>query len=317
MNQLTKILKIRYPVIQGGMGNISNAQLTAAVSNAGGLGTIGCGTLGADEVKRIIQQTLQQTDRPFALNIPLTVSGNVKALIRLAVDYKVPVISLSAGNPAPFIPYLHEQGIKVISVVGTVKHAVKAAEAGTDIIVAEGFEAAGINSPLETTTMTLIPQVADAVDVPVAAAGGIGDGRGMLAAFALGAQGVQMGTRFIATAEAPFSEVYKQRVLSAVDTSTIIVGRSVGRTRRVLDGPYAKRLRESEKNGIEPETFHQATSEKFHCIGALEGDEEHGFMNSGQIAGLVRTIPTVQELIDQMMSEYDAQLKSLTPIFRG
>ena len=312
MNQLTEILGIQYPIIQGGMGNISNAQLTAAVSNAGGLGTIGAGTMTVEEVEQIISDTLRLTNKPFAVNIPLTVSGNVKELINLVVKYKVKAVSLSAGNPAPLIPQLHGYGIKVISVVGTVKHAIKAEEAGSDIIVAEGYEAAGINSPSETTTLTLIPQVVNAVKVPVAAAGGIGDGKGLLAVSALGAQGVQMGTRFIATMEAPFSDAYKQRIMKADDTSTIIIGRSVGRIRRVLDGPYAKRLRDSESSSLSAEEFHDATSEKYHCIGALQGDESNGFMNSGQIAGLVKTIPPVQELIQEMMKEYNEQLIRLT-----
>ncbi|RLQ97413.1 NAD(P)H-dependent flavin oxidoreductase [Falsibacillus albus] len=314
MNELTNILGISYPVIQGGMGNISNAQLTAAVSNAGGLGTIGAGTMTPEKVEELIIRTKELTTHPFAVNIPMMVNAHVKEMVSLILKHRVPVVSLSAGNPAPLIPIFHEFGVKVMTVVGTVKHAVKAADAGSDIIVAEGYEAAGINSPNESTTMTLIPQVVAAINKPVAAAGGIGDGRGLLAVCALGAQGVQMGTRFIATQDAPFSDEYKKRVLGADDTSTMIIGRSVGKIRRVLAGSYAKNLRELENQNISVEEFNKATDEDFHCAGALNGDEENGFMNSGQIAGLIHSLPTVQELIEGMMTEYNLQLNKLLPI---
>jgi enoyl-[acyl-carrier protein] reductase II len=314
---LMKILRIDRPIIQGGMGNISNALLTSAVSNAGGLGTIGAGTRPPAEVERIIQETKERTDRPFALNIAISVSPFTKDLILLAEKYQIPVISLSAGNPAPYIPFLHQIGIKVMAVTGSVKHAVKAEAAGADVIVAEGVEAAGINSPYETTTMVLIPQIADVVTVPVVAAGGIADGRGMLAAFSLGAQGVQLGTRFIATKEAPFAGAYKERIVGAGDTSTIVIGRSLGRIRRVLDGPFAKTIAEKERSGLSIEEYEKATNETQHCLGALDGNEEAGFMNSGQIAGLIRNVPSVQELLDQMEQECQSEFEKLTGFFHS
>ncbi|MED1202976.1 NAD(P)H-dependent flavin oxidoreductase [Heyndrickxia acidicola] len=311
---LKKILGIDRPIIQGGMGNISNALLTSAVSNAGGLGTIGAGTRPPAEVERIIQETKARTDRPFALNIALSVSPHTKELMLLAEKYQIPVISLSAGNPVPYIPFLHQIGAKVMAVTGSVKHALKAEAAGADVIVAEGVEAAGINSPYESTTMVLIPQITDAVTIPVVAAGGIADGRGMLAAFSLGAQGVQLGTRFIATKEAPFASAYKERIVGAGDTSTIIIGRTLGRIRRVLDGPFAKRIAVKEKSGLSLEEYEKATTEMQHCLGALEGNEEDGFMNSGQIAGLIKDIPSVQELLDQIEAEYRTQLEKLAGV---
>lgn len=311
---LMKILRIERPIIQGGMGNISNALLTSAVSNAGGLGTIGAGTRPPAEVERIIQETKDRTDRPFALNIAVSVSPFTKDLILLAEKHQIPVISLSAGNPAPYIPFLHQIGVKVMAVTGSVKHALKAEAAGADVIVAEGVEAAGINSPYESTTMVLIPQIADAVNVPVVAAGGIADGRGMLAAFSLGAQGVQLGTRFIATKEAPFANAYKERIVGAGDTSTLVIGRSLGRIRRVLDGPFAKTIAAKERSGLSIEEYEKATNETQHCLGALDGNEEAGFMNSGQIAGLIKDVPSVQELLDQMEEEYRNQLKKLAGV---
>lgn len=296
-------LQINYPIIQGGMGNISNAQLTAAVSEAGGLGTIGCGTMTPKEIEKLILETRLLTKKNFAINIALSVSPYTNKLIDLVIKHNVPIVSLSAGNPAPYIPLLHEHGITVLALVASVKHAQKAEAAGADILVAEGFEAAGINSSLELTTFTLIPQIVKHVKVPVVAAGGIGDGKGLAAALMLGASGVQIGTRFIATKDAPFHNMYKQKLIEASDTETLIIGRSVGRLRRILKTPYAMKLHELDKRGMTEQQYSEMTSEKQHIIGALEGDMENGFINSGQIAGLIEDITTVKELIDTMINE--------------
>ncbi|WP_079508556.1 NAD(P)H-dependent flavin oxidoreductase [Mesobacillus jeotgali] len=309
MNGITSVLGIKYPIIQGGMGNISNAVLTAAVSEAGGLGTIGAGTMPAEEVEQIILETKSRTKMPFSVNIALSVSPNVVEILRLTVKHGVKIVTLSAGNPAPFIPKLKEAGIKIITVVASVKQAKKAEAAGADILVAEGYEAAGINSNLETTTLALIPQIVGQVNIPVVAAGGIGDGKGLAAMLALGACGVQMGTRFIATKEAPFHEVYKQKLLQANDHETVIVGRSVGKIRRLLNTPYAGKLLEAEKKGITSEEFAKLTTEDLHKKGALEGNEESGFMNGGQVSGLISDIPTVKELLDRMVIQAKERLR--------
>lgn len=311
---LTELLQISYPIIQGGMGNISNADLTAAVSEAGGLGTLGAGTMNADEVEEMILSTQKKTTKPFALNLALGVSPCVKDILALVIKHKVPIISLSAGNPAPFIPKLHDHGVKVISVVASVHQAKKAEAAGVDVIVAEGYEAAGINSPFETTTLTLIPQVVDAVSIPVVAAGGIGDGRGLAAMLLLGASGVQMGTRFIATQEAPFHQAYKQKLIKAADTDTVIVGRSVGKIRRILQTPYANRLLDIEKQGTNVEDFQRLTTEEIHKVGAIEGNGEDGFMNGGQISGLITEIPTVAELLTNMMKVAKRQTQKVSTL---
>lgn len=308
MNKLREILKINFPIIQGGMGNISNAPLTAAVSNAGGLGTIGAGTMKPEEVEEIIKQTKNLTDKPFAVNVALSVSPYTKEVLKLIIKHQVQVVSLSAGNPAPFIPKLKEHGITVICVVASPKQAIKAENAGADIIVAEGYEAAGINSNLETTTMTLIPQVVEAVSIPVVAAGGIGNGKGLAAAIALGASGVQMGTRLIATKEAPFHSHYKNSILEADDQGTVIVGRTVGRVRRVIRTPYADLLLKKEQEGITLEEFNLLTTEEHHIKGAVKGELEQGFINGGQISSIIKTIPSVRELLEQMVTEAKEQL---------
>ncbi|PID14750.1 2-nitropropane dioxygenase [Sporosarcina sp. P34] len=303
MNRLCKELSIRYPVIQGGMGNISSVNLAAAISEAGGLGTIGCGTSELDEVEQKIVDLKSMTSRPFAVNIAINVAPQVEELLALVVKHRVPVVSLSAGNPSPYIQNLHANEIKVMAIVASVKHAVKAEAAGADIIVAEGFEAAGINSPLELTTMTLIPQITKSIQIPVVAAGGIGDGKGLAAALALGAEGVQMGTRFIATQEMQAHELYKQRLLDASDIETRIIGREVGRVRRVLTNDYVMNLEKRVKEGMKLEEFNEATTEVQHVLGAIKGDMQNGYINSGQVAGLIEDIPTVQELLERMMIE--------------
>lgn len=303
MNQLCSVLAIQFPIIQGGMGNISSPKLAAAVSNAGGLGTIGCGTMTPAEVEERIVATKELTQKPFALNVPINVNPHTKELLQLAITHKIPVVSLSAGNPTLYIEKLHAHQIRVIAVVASVKQALKAEQGGADVIVAEGYEAAGINSNLELTTFTLIPQVVDAVSIPVVAAGGIGDGRGLAAAFMLGAAGVQMGTRFIATEEMPVHPTYKQRLLDATDAETVILGRSVGQVRRVLQSPYASSLLDDEAEGITLEDYQERTSEIFHIKGAIEGQEQAGFMNSGQIAGIIQDLPTVATLIENMVEE--------------
>lgn len=314
MNRLTNLLNIKYPIIQGGMGNISNALLTAAVSEAGGLGTIGAGTMTPEELDDIILQTKSMTQKPFSVNIAIKVTPYLEEIAELLLKRKVPVVTLSAGNPEPYIRRFQEAGAKVMTVVGTVKHAKKAEAAGTDAVIAEGFEAAGINSTYESTTMTLIPQIADQVKVPVVAAGGIADGRGLAAALMLGAEGVQIGTRLIATKEAPFSEAYKRRILEATDVDTVIVGRSVNRVRRVLKTPYAKKLLEMERGEFSLEQFDEWTSEKYHKIGALEGNFEEGFINGGQISGLIQDIPAVNELFERMVREALEASKALNQL---
>ncbi len=317
MKYVCDMLQIDIPIFQGGMGNISNAQLTSAVSEAGGLGTIGCGTMTPTQVEEIIIQTKKRTSRNFALNIAINVSPYTDELIQLIIKHKIPIVSLSAGNPVPYIAKLHEHDIKVIVLVASVKHAQKAEANGADILVAEGFEAAGINSNLELTTFTLIPQIVKSVKVPVIAAGGIGDGKGLAAALMLGAAGVQIGTRLIATQDAPFHDHYKNSLVNASDTETTIIGRSFGQLRRILKTPYSTKLDELEQAGLSVEQYRELTSELNHVKGAIEGDLENGFINSGQIAGLINHIPTVEELFESMMKEAFKQIEQTSNDLKG
>ncbi|MFS0785651.1 nitronate monooxygenase [Shouchella sp. 1P09AA] len=305
---VTRLLNIQYPIIQGGMGNISDPILVAAVSEAGGLGTIGCGTLQAMEVKEKIVATRKRTTKPFALNIPLAVNEDREELINLAINEAVPVVSLSAGNPQPFISRLKQHGITVICVVATVKQGRKAEEAGADLLVAEGFEAAGINAMQEMTTLTLIPQLVERVQVPVVAAGGIGNGKGLAAVLMLGAVGAQMGTRFIATQDAPYSQRYKEKLLNATDQSTLVLGRAHGQVRRVLKGVYTENLHKHERHHSASD-YQIFTSEDAHKKGAIDGNDEQGFMNGGQVAGLINDLPTVKDLLDTMIAEAKAVMQ--------
>ncbi|MDQ0338975.1 enoyl-[acyl-carrier protein] reductase II [Caldalkalibacillus uzonensis] len=311
-----KPLTLKYPIIQGGMGNISPPELCVAVSRAGGLGQIGAGSLSSTEVEQKLQKVKEELDEgiDFGVNVPLSVQPDLEKLMDLLIDYQVPVVSLSAGNPKPWIPKLKEAGIKVLVVVATVKQAQKAEAAGADLIVAEGFEAAGKNSSRELTTMTLIPQITQHVQCPVIAAGGIGDGRGLLASLALGAKGVQLGTRLIATKEAYVHVNYQQAILSATDEDTIVVGRRYGLVTRLLNTPYARVLHEQENKGLSLEAFLSKTDEDSHHRGAIEGLLEKGHVNAGQISGAINDIVSVAELLERMMDEAQIALERL---FKG
>lgn len=301
---ITEILNIQYPIIQGGMGNISDPILAAAISNAGGLGTIGTGDLSIPEISKKIKTMISHTNNPCCVNIPISVHPEPKKVAELVIEQGVPVVSLSAGNPTEYIEIFHKQNIKIICVTSTVRQAKKAEELGADIIVCEGYEAAGINSPNESTTFVLIPQVAQVVEsVPIVAAGGIADGRGLAAAIALGASGVQLGTRFVATKEANFHPKYKEAILEANDESTVIVGRRFKQVRRILKNKYAEKLLDFEKHGGSIEKYKEKTSEERHRIGAIEGNSEDGFMTGGQVAGLIKDLPTTKELMENMINE--------------
>lgn len=317
MHDICKQLHITYPIIQGGMGNISNAPLAAAVSEAGGLGMIGCGTMPADEVEAIIIETKKRTRKPFGINIAINVTEDIESIIALVKKHHIPVVSLSAGNPGPYISRFQQENSCVIVVVASVKHAEKAVAQGAGMLVAEGVEAAGINAATELTTFTLIPQIAGAVDVPILAAGGIGDGKGVAAALALGASGVQIGTRLIATEDAPFHETYKNALLKADAADAILIGRTSGPLRRVLRTPFTEHLQQLEKEGATAEEYHQLTSESLHRKGALSGDLHNGFMNGGQVAGLIRDIPAVHDLFRTMMEGARRRMETSFQLLSG
>ncbi|MDD7409174.1 MAG: enoyl-[acyl-carrier-protein] reductase FabK [Anaerovoracaceae bacterium] len=296
--EITEMLGIEYPIFQGGMAWIADASLGGAVSQAGGLGIISCGILTVDKIREEVRKIKELTDKPFGLNVMLE-SHYVDDIMQMIIDEKVPVITTGAGNPGKYIPTLKEQGIKVIPVAGSVPIAQRVARAGADAVIAEGMESGGHIG--EATTMALVPQVIDAIDIPVIAAGGIADGRGMAAAFMLGAQGVQLGTRFLSATECTVSEAYKKAIIKAKATGTTVTGNSTGHPIRVLRNKLSRKIQMLEKHGGDPEEVVKLG------VGALrraaeEGDVDNGAVMSGQIAGLVKEEQPAAEIIADLMN---------------
>lgn len=307
---ITKLLGIKYPIFQGGMAQIALAPLAGAVSNAGGLGIIGSGGLAADRLREEIRKTKEITDKPFAVNLMLMMK-NIPELIEVVIEEGVKIVTTGAGTPAPYMPIFKEHGIKVIPVVPSVKIAKKMEALGVDAIVAEGTEAGGHVG--ETTTMALLPQVASAVSVPVIGAGGIADGRGIAAAFALGAQGVQVGTRFLATVECPTHENFKLAVVNADDTSTTVTGRSLGGPVRSIKNSMIAEFQELERKNASRDELEKISLGSLRKA-VLEGDTERGSVMAGQICGLVHEITTVEEMITSMFAEAQEVLNKLGKI---
>lgn len=296
--KITTLLGIEYPIIQGGMAWVANASLAAAVSNAGGCGLIAGGSAPADVIRAEIRRAKELTDKPFGVNIML-MSPFAEDLIKLCIEERVAVVTTGAGNPAVYIPELKAAGIKVIPVVPSVALAKRMERAGADAVVCEGMEAGGHIGSL--TTMTLVPQVVDAVSVPVIAAGGIADGRGMAAAFMLGAQGVQVGTRFLVAKECEISQTYKDIVVEAKDTSTVVTGSYTGHPVRTLKNKNARMMLNAEKEGMPVEEFEKLGTGSLR-IAAKEGDKDNGSYMAGQIAGLVTMEQTAKEIIEDIIS---------------
>lgn len=298
---------IKYPIIQGGMAHVATAELVSAVSNAGGLGIIGAGTAEPGWVREQIRLTRQQTDKPFGVNI-LLISPFAKQVIDVVLEERVAMVTTGAGNPGPYVPRFKEAGIKVMPVVASVALARRLERAGADAFVAEGMESAGEIGQI--TTMALVPQVVDAVKLPVVAAGGIADGRGLVAALALGAHGVQMGTRFVTSEECIAHPAYKQAVLDASDRSTVISGQSTGYPMRALENKLIHEFWEKEKSGISIEEIMEFGVGRVR-LGLIEGDLENGTLLAGQIAGMIREIKPVKAIIDDMMAEAEAIINRL------
>ena len=299
MVNVCEILGTEYPIIQGAMARIADCNLAAAVSNGGGLGVIAAGGQSADWLREEIRKTREMTDKPFGVNIML-LADNVEELIQVVCDEKVPVVTTGAGNPGKYIARMKECGIKVIPVVANVTLAVRVARGGADAVVAEGTEAGGHIG--ETTTMALVPQMADAVDIPVIAAGGITDGRGVAAAYMLGAKGVQVGTRFLVADECIVAQGYKDAIIKAKDSSTVATGRSTGHPVRIIKNKLAKKILSLEAKNAPEEEINQL------CTGTLaaavrDGDADNGNIMSGQIAGLVKRTQPAAEIIEEMFKE--------------
>ncbi|MBI5647950.1 MAG: nitronate monooxygenase [Ignavibacteriae bacterium] len=303
MSRFTAIAGIRHPVIQAGMVWVSGWRLATAISDAGGLGLIGAGSMKPDLLEEHIRKALSATTAPLGVNIPL-LRGDAAELVETSINGGLRIVFTSAGHPGKFIGRLKEAGCIVVHVVSSVKQAVKAEQAGCDAIVAEGFEAGGHNGMDESTTLCLVPQVVDAVSIPVLAAGGIADGRGMLAAMALGADAVQIGTRFAATVESSAHETYKRLVVESGDAGTVLALRSLAPV-RLIKTPFAARALEAERRGAGHEELRALLGSKRERAGIFEGDVEEGEFEAGQSAGLIHDIPTAREAMERLLREYE------------
>ena len=297
--RVTGLLKTEYPIIQGGMAWVADYHLAAAVSNGGGLGMIGAANAPAEWVAEQIREVRKRTDRPFGVNIML-MSPHADEVARTVARERVPVVTTGAGNPEQYMTLWKEKDIRVIPVIASVAMAKRMEKCGADAVVAEGYESGGHVG--ESTTMTLVPQVCDAVNIPVIAAGGIADGRGIAAALMLGAEGVQMGTRFVTAKESNAHQAYKDEILHARDSSTVVTGRSTGHSVRVIKNKMTREMLRMEKRGEDPEKIVELGTGALRRA-VVEGDVERGSVMSGQIAGLVRKEQTAQEIIEDIMAD--------------
>lgn len=303
--RITELLGCKYPIIQGGMAWISEHNLASAVSNAGGIGLIAGGSAPIDYLRDQIRKCKEKTDKPFGVNIML-MSPNADDLAQLCIDEKVAVVTTGAGNPGKYIPAWKEAGIKVIPVIPSVALAKRMERAGADAVVAEGTESGGHIG--ENTTMCLVPQVVDALEIPVIAAGGIADGRGIAASFMLGAEGVQIGTRFLASEECQIHQTYKELVIKAKDTDSVVTGRYTGHPCRNVKTKFSKKLANGEKDGsLTPEQFEEIT------LGSLrkavqDGNLDEGSFLCGAIAGMINEIKPCDAIVKELMEQAEKLL---------
>lgn len=310
--RVSTILEIQYPIIQGGLAYLAYSELAAAVSNAGGLGQITAMSLGTPEALREeIRKVRKLTDNPFGVNFAIGQHGrSFSHLLDVAIEENVPVISMTGGNPAPIFQQLEGTKIKKLVLVAAKRQAQKAEELGADAVMVVGQEGGGHLGRSDTGTFVLIPQVVDAVSIPVIASGGIGDGRGLLAALALGAEGVEMGTRFIATKECVHAnEIYKQTLVSSTENDTVVIKRSLGAPARALANSWTEKILELEKNQAGFEELKEFISGNANKRFIYDGKTDEGFAWAGQVIGLIKDIPTVHELIGRMVYEAEAVSK--------
>lgn len=303
--KITKLLGIEYPILQGGMAWIAESTLASAVSNAGGAGIIAGGSAPIDYLRNEIRKTKELTDKPFGVNMML-MSPNAEDLAQLIIDEKVAFVTTGAGNPGKYMAAWKDAGVKIIPVIPTVALAKRMERAGADAVVAEGTESGGHIG--ENTTMCLVPQVVDAVSIPVIAAGGIADGRGMAASFMLGAEGIQIGTRFLVSEECQIHENYKKMVLKAKDTDSIVTGRFTGHPCRGIKTKFARSLLTFERDGGTPEEFEEIT------LGSLrkaveDGNIDEGTFLAGSVSGLVNEKMTCKAIIDEIIGDAKKLLK--------
>lgn len=308
-NRITALFNIKYPIIQAGMVWCSGWRLASAVSNAGGLGLIGAGSMHPETLREHIQKCKAATDKPFGVNVPL-LYPQIDEIIQIITDERVPIVFTSAGNPKIWTGRLKEKGITVVHVVSSSKFALKCAEAGVDAVVAEGFEAGGHNGREETTTLTLIPQVRKAIDLPLIAAGGIATGGAMAAAFALGAEGVQVGTRFALTVESSASDEFKQHCISLNEGDTMLSLKKVSPT-RLIKNDFYRQVQEAEDRGASAEELRDLLGRGRAKRGIFEGDMSEGELEIGQISSLIREIVPAETVVKEMVAEYNRTIENL------
>ncbi|CAM1340698.1 NAD(P)H-dependent flavin oxidoreductase [Tenacibaculum amylolyticum] len=301
-NKITQLFNIQYPVVQGGMIWVSGWKLASAVSNAGGLGLIGAGSMYPDVLREHIQKCKKATDKPFGVNVPM-LYPDIEQIMDIIVEEGVKIVFTSAGNPKTWTTFLKEKGITVVHVVSSVKFALKAEAAGVDAVVCEGFEAGGHNGREETTTFTLIPMVKEQVKIPVIAAGGIGSGRGMLAAMVLGADGVQIGSRFAATVESSAHDNFKDTIVNVKDGGTYLTLKELAPVRLVRN-KFFNDVQELYQKGASVEDLKTLLGRARAKRGMFEGDLEEGELEIGQIAGLIHKIKPAKEVLQEIISEY-------------
>ena len=313
MNRVTELFGIEYPIILGGMVWCGGWRLAAAVSEAGGLGLIGAGSMHPEVLQEHIVKCKEATRKPFGVNVPL-LYPEIERIMKIIIAEKVPVVFTSAGNPKTWTKTLKDEGIKVAHVVSSSKFAVKCQEAGVDAVVAEGFEAGGHNGIEETTTMVLIPHVRQAINIPLIAAGGIATGGAMLAAFALGAEGVQIGTRFALTEESSASDEFKRLCVSLKEGDTMLALKKIGATRLIKNEFYDK-VKAAEDSGASAEQMKELLGKGRAKRGIFEGDLVEGELEIGQIASLLKDLPPAKEVLGQIVKEYNEKVKASFDIF--
>lgn len=312
MNRITQLFNIKYPIIQGGMIWNSGYKLASAVSNAGGLGLIGAGSMYPDVLREHIQKCKKATDKPFGVNVPM-LYPNIEEIMQILKEEEVKIVFTSAGNPKTWTPFLKENGMTVVHVVSSTKFALKAQEAGVDAIVAEGFEAGGHNGRDETTTLTLIPMVKEQVTIPLIAAGGIATGKGMLAAMILGADGVQMGSRFAASTESSAHDNFKSTIVNTNEGDTMLTLKELAPV-RLIKNKFFNDVQELYAKCPTPEDLKELLGRARAKRGMFEGDLVEGELEIGQIAGLIHDILPVEEIVKNVISEFEYAKKEMSSI---
>lgn len=308
-NRITSLFGIKYPIISGGMVWCSGWRLASAVSNAGGLGLIGAGSMHPETLREHIQKCKAATDKPFGVNVPL-MYPEIEKIMDIIISEGVKIVFTSAGNPKLWTKKLQDNGIKVAHVISSSKFALKCEEAGVDAVVAEGFEAGGHNGREETTTMVLIPQVRKSISIPLIAAGGIGTGSAMLAAFALGAEGIQMGTRFALTQESSASKEFKELCINLKEGDTILSLKKLSPT-RLIKNDFYNIVQEAEDRGATAEEMRGILGRGRAKKGIFEGDLSEGELEIGQVSSLIEDLPTAADVVNSVIDEYNAKVENM------